>query len=158
MRWRHWHRCWWTSSTRSCGSEVDVTSQVIEAIDGWLQSLAHAVLQPALQAAGQLLFQTPQFDEIDAVQKSWEVARGVSDGLFVLAVLLGGVLVMASGTFETGYTAKRLLPRLVLAAVLSNLSLALCGALIKLDNALVAGLLGTEPGQTLWAQLTAGLA
>ena len=136
---------------------MDVTGQVIEAINGWLQSLAHAVLQPALQAAGQLLFQTPQFDQIDAIQKGWEVTRGVTDALLVLAVLIGGVMIMASGSFETNYTAKRLLPRLVLAAVLSNSSLALCGALIKLDNALVAGLLGTDPGQTLWAQLTAGL-
>src|SRR5205085_9605069 len=108
--------------------------------------------------AGQLLFQTPQFDKIDAIQKGWEVTRGVTDALLVLAVLIGGVMIMASGSFETNYTAKRLLPRLVLAAVLSNSSLALCGALTKLDNALVAGLLGTEPGQTLWAPLTAGLA
>ncbi len=137
---------------------MDITSQVIEAINGWLQSLARAVLQPALRAAGQLLFQTPQFDEIDSVQRSWEVARGVSDALFILAVLCAGILVMASGAFETRYTAKRLVPRLVLAAVLSNASLALCGALTKLDNALVLGLLGPDPGHVLWSQLTAGLA
>ena len=64
---------------------------------------------------------------------------------------------MASGTFETEYTAKRLLPRLVLAAVLSNASLVICGALIRLDNGVVVGLLGPDPGGSLWGQATAGV-
>ena len=136
---------------------MDVTSQVIEAINGWLRSLGQGVLGPALQAAGKLIFQTPSFDDLAQVQQSWAIARDVADALFVLALLLGGVLVMASGTFETEYTAKRLLPRLVLAAVLGNASLAICGALIRLDNALVLGLLGPDPGGSLWGQATAGL-
>ena len=136
---------------------MDITSQVIEAINGWLQSLAQGVLGPALQAAGKFIFQTPAFDGLAQVQQTWAVARDVADAMFVLALLLGGVLVMASGTFETEYTAKRLLPRLVLAAVLSNASLAICGSLIRLDNALVLGLLGPDPAGTLWAQATAGL-
>lgn len=136
---------------------MDITSQVIEAINGWLQSLAQGVLGPALQAAGRFIFQTPAFDDLAQVQQSWAIARDVADALFVLALLLGGILVMASGTFETEYTAKRLLPRLVLAAVLSHASLAICGSLIRLDNALVLGLLGPDPAGTLWAQATAGL-
>jgi hypothetical protein len=136
---------------------MDITSQVIQAINGWLQSLGQSVLGPALTAAGQLIFQTPAFDALAPVKQSWAIARDVADGLFVLALLLGGVLVMASGTFETEYSAKRLLPRLVLAAVLCNASLALCGALIRIDNALVIGLLGPAPSSTLWAQATAGL-
>jgi len=136
---------------------VDITSQVIQAINGWLQSLGQSVLGPALTAAGQLIFQTPAFDGLAPVKQSWAIARDVADALFVLAFLLGGVLVMASGPFETEYSAKRLLPRLVLAAVLCNASLAICGALIRLDNALVIGLLGPDPSSSLWAQATAGL-
>src|SRR3984893_7243190 len=136
---------------------MDITSQVIQAINGWLQSLGQSVLGPALKAAGQLIFQTPAFDGLAPVKQSWTIARDVAAGLFVLALLLGGGLVMASGTFETEYSAKRLLPRLVLAAVLCNASLALCGALIRLDNALVLGLLGPDPSSRLWAQATAGL-
>src|ERR1700730_14014992 len=136
---------------------MDITSQVIQAINGWLQSLGQSVLGPALKAAGQLIFQTPAFDGLAPVKQSWTIARDVAAGLFVLALLLGGGLVMASGTFETEYSAKRLLPRLVLAAILCNASLALCGALIRLDNALVTGLLGPDPSSSLWAQATAGL-
>ncbi len=136
---------------------MDITSQVIQAINGWLQSLAQSVLGPALHAAGQFIFQTPAFDSLAPVQQTWAIARDVADALFVLALLLGGVLVMASGTFETEYSAKRLLPRLVLAAVICNSSLAICGGLIKLDNSLVIGLLGPDPSGSLWSQATAGL-
>jgi hypothetical protein len=33
---------------------MDITSQVIDAINGWLQNLATHLLRPALTAAGQL--------------------------------------------------------------------------------------------------------
>jgi hypothetical protein len=135
---------------------MDITSQVVEAINGWLVALEHAVLGPALQAAGQLLFQTPQLDTVASVRTGWETARDVADALFVLALLGAGLLVMASGTFETEYSAKRLLPRIGLAAVLANTSLVVCGQLIQLDNALVQALLGPDAASSLWSQLTAG--
>jgi len=132
---------------------MDVTSQVIDAINGWLQSLAAHLLRPAMTAAGQLLFQTPAYDSIPEVGRSWSLVRDVTDGLFVLAMLAVGVLVMASGTFESRYSAKVLVPRVVLAAVSANASLAICGGLIRLDNALVQGLLGPDPGASAFAQL-----
>jgi hypothetical protein len=132
---------------------MDVTSQVIDAINGWLQSLAEHLLRPALAAAGQLLFQTPTFDSIPEVSRTWAVVRDLTDGLFVIALLAAGVMVMASGTFESRYSAKALLPRIVLAAVAANASLALCGALIKLDNALISGVVGPDPGTTTFDQL-----
>lgn len=134
---------------------MDVTTQVVQAINGWLVSLQQAVLVPALQAAGQLLFQTPQLDGLPSVRTGWEATRGIADALFVLALLGGGLLVMSSGTFETEYSAKRLLPRIGLAAVLANTSLLICGALIQLDNALVQALLGPDAASSLWDQLTA---
>ncbi len=136
---------------------MDITSQVIQAIDGWIQSLASQALRPALEAAGQLLFQTPAYDSMPEVQRAWATVRVVSDALFILAILAAGLLVMSSGAFETRYTAKLLLPRLVLAAVLSNASLTICGGLIRLDNALVMGILGAKPGPETWSQLMAGL-
>jgi multisubunit Na+/H+ antiporter MnhF subunit len=132
---------------------MDVTSQVIDAINGWLQSLADHLLRPALAAAGQLLFQTPTFDSIPEVSRTWAVVRDVTDGLFVIVLLAAGVMVMASGTFESRYSVKALIPRIVLAAIAANASLALCGALIKLDNALVSGVVGPDPGTTTFDQL-----
>ncbi len=137
---------------------MDVTSTVIQAINGWLQSLAGAVTRPALQIASSFLFQTPAFDTLPDVQKLWAIEVGVADSVFILAAVAGGIMVMASGTFETLYSAKRLLPRLALAAVLTNISLPLCGALIALDNALVVALLGPSPATTLWPHVVAQLA
>ena len=132
---------------------MDITSQVIDAINGWLQNLATHLLRPALTAAGQLLFQTPAYDSIPEVGHSWSLVRDAADGLFVLALLAAGVLVMASGTFESRYSAKVLFPRIVLAAISANASLAICGGLIRIDNALVQGLLGPNPGAVTFAQL-----
>src|SRR5713101_1834010 len=134
---------------------MDITSQVIDAINGWLQSLAAHLLRPALAAAGQLLFQTPAYDSIPEVGRAWALVRAVTDGLFVIALLAAGVMVMASGTVESRYSAKALIPRIVLAAIAANASLALCGGLIKLDNALINGLLGPDPGTSTFGQLSA---
>jgi hypothetical protein len=125
---------------------VDLTTQVAEAINAWLQSLVAAVLAPSLAAAGQLLFSTPAFDAIPQIQRSWELVRNVADALFVVAWISAGILVMAGGGRDSRYTAKVLVPRIVLAAVLANASLAICGALIRFNNALVTGLLGPTPG------------
>ena len=133
---------------------MDITSQVIAAINAWLQSLATSLLKPALAAAGQFLFQTPAYDSIPEVQKVWALVRDTTDALFVLALIAAGVMVMASGTIDSRYSAKLLVPRLALAAIAANLSLALCGALIRLDNALVTGLLGPEPGSSIFGQLS----
>src|SRR5260370_19063163 len=132
---------------------MDITSQVIDAINGWLQSLAEHLLRPALAAAGQLLFHTHAYGAIPEVGRTWSLVRDAGDGLFVLALLAAGVLVMASGTFESRYLAKVLVPRIVLAAVSANASLAICGGLIRIDNALVQGLLRPHPGASTFAQL-----
>jgi len=132
---------------------MDVTSQVIDAINGWLQSLAAHLLQPAIAAAAQLLFQTPTYDSIPEVGRAWALVRDVTDGLLVLALLAAGFMVMASGTFESRYSAKALIPRIALAAIAANASLALCGGLIKLDNALINGVVGPDPGTNTFGQL-----
>ncbi len=136
---------------------MDPTQLVIQAINGWLQNVAGAITPPALKLAGGLIFQTPSIPDLPGVQQVWSLVAGVADLLLVLALTGGGVLIMSSGTFEHMYTTKRLLPRLVLAAVLSNASLALCGALIGFDNALVTALVGSRPQDTLWAQFTGAL-
>src|SRR5258708_11344885 len=121
---------------------MDITSQVIDAINGWQQSLSSHLRQTALAAAGQRLFQTPTYASIPEVGRAWALVRDVTDGLFVLALRAAGVMVMASATVESRYSAKSLVPRIVLAAIAANTSLALCGGVIKLDNALINGVGG----------------
>ena len=132
---------------------MDLTSQVIEAINGWLQGLAAQLLGPALTTAGQLIFSTPAFDGIPEIAAAWSVVRGLADALFVLALLAVGVAVMANGGSDARYSAKVLVPRLALAAIWANASLALCGGLIRLNNAIVDALVGGA-GAGAFAELT----
>jgi hypothetical protein len=121
---------------------MDLTSQVTEAINGWLQGLVAQLLGPALATAGQLVFSTPAFEGIPEIAATWSVVRGVADALFAVAFLAIGIAVMAHGGSDTRYSAKVLVPRLGLAALLANVSLTLCGALIRLNNAIVEALVG----------------
>lgn len=135
---------------------MDLTAQVTAAMSAWLESVATQLLGPALPAVGDLLFRTPAFDQVPAIEGSWQLVRGVADALFVLAWLGVGVVVMTSGGSDARYTAKVLVPRVALAAILANASLALCGALVALNNALVAALLGPG-GAAVFAEFAAAL-
>jgi hypothetical protein len=137
---------------------MDLTSQIGEAINAWLRSAAAQLLGPALDAAAKLLFQTPAVDAIPQITDTWALVRTVADGLFVVVFCAAGVLLMVAGGYDSRYTAKVLVPRVVLAAIMANASLAICGALIQLDNALVTSLLGPAPGASVFAPLGALIA
>ena len=65
--------------------------------------------------------------------KAWELMRNIANGLFVVAFM---VLIYSqlTGRGSGGYNIKRMLPRLVLAAIAVNLSYFLCVILIELTN------------------------
>ncbi len=136
---------------------MDVTAVVSAAISAWLAQVARDIWGPALDAVGALLFSTPALDRVPVVLATWALVRGVADALFVLAWLAVGLLVMTSGGSEARYTAKTLVPRLALAAVLANASLAICGALIGLNNALIAAVLGDARAGRLLEALGRGI-
>jgi hypothetical protein len=132
---------------------MDLTAQIIDAITAWLQTVASALITAAFAAVGELVFSTPALDRLPEVQATWSLVLSIANSLFALAILAAGILVMASGTVESRYSAKLLVTRLALAAIGANASLALTGALIQLDNALVAGLLGADPAARTVADL-----
>jgi hypothetical protein len=136
---------------------MDLTAQIIDAMTAWLQTVATALITAAFAAVGQLIFSTPALDQIPEVQATWSLVQAIANSLFGLAILAAGILVMASGTVESRYSAKLLITRLALAAIGANASLALTGALIQLDNALVAGLLGPDPSARTVSDLVAAI-
>jgi hypothetical protein len=136
---------------------MDLTAQIIDAMTAWLQTVATALITAAFAAVGQLIFSTPALDQIPEVQAAWSLVQATANSLFGLAILAAGILVMASGTVESRYSAKLLVTRLALAAIGANASLALTGALIQLDNALVAGLLGPDPSARTVSDLVAAI-
>jgi hypothetical protein len=115
---------------------MDVAGPVAAAINAWLAGIADAVLGPAVRAAAALVVSTPSLETVPAVVAAWRLMQGIANGLFVLAWAACGVLVMTDAGAGR-FTAKLLVPRVVLAAVAANLSLHLAGALIALGNLLV---------------------
>jgi hypothetical protein len=128
---------------------MDISGAVTAAIDSWLAALLTALLGPALAAVSELIFRTPSFAAIPAVAQTWQLIRGVVDALFVLAWLAAGLLIMTQGGIDARYSAKVVIPRVALAAILANASLVLCGALIALNNAVVDAVLAPSPVATL---------
>src|SRR5207249_6549207 len=118
------------------GNVVDLTAQIGEAMTAWLGTGEAQFYAPALGSAGDLLLATPSFDLIPEVAATWELVRNVADSLLLLGVTAAGILVMAAGS-DARYSAKVLIPRLVIAGIAANASLAACGALIRFENGLV---------------------
>jgi len=135
---------------------MDFAGAVAQAINSWIGVLGSSALSPALNAAGHLVLDTPRFDSIPEFQQAWSVVRGITDAAYVLAVLAAGIMVMSSGAFESSYRAKRLLPRLILGGILSNSSLAICGQLTQIANALVGALISIPGGG--WGHIAASVA
>ena len=134
---------------------MDLTAQIVAAINGWLAAAAAQVLQPVFAAVGRLLLTTPAFDTVPEIASTWSVVRGITDALFSLALVAVGVAVMTRGGSDGRYAAKALVPRLVLAAVLANASLSLCGGLIGLNNVVVDALGGGDPAADAFGHLAA---
>jgi hypothetical protein len=130
---------------------VDLTAQIVEAITAWLGTVAAQLYAPALASAGDLLFATPPFDLIPEVAETWRVMRNVADALLLLGITAAGILVMAAGS-DARYSAKILIPRLVIAGIAANASLAVCGGLIRFENAMVVSFVGTSGTSYLLGQ------
>src|SRR5258707_13292957 len=104
-----------------------LNKQDIVVINGLLAAAAAQLLPPVFTVIGHLHFPTPAFDGIAEIEATWSLVRGVANALFALALLAVGVAVMVRGGSDARYSAKVLVPRLVLAAALANASLVLCG-------------------------------
>src|SRR5207247_9057194 len=120
---------------------MDLTAQIVEAITAWLGTVEAQFYAPALGSAGDLLFATPSFDLIPEVATTWELVRNVADGLLLLGATAAGILVMADGS-EARYSAKVLVPSLVIAGYAAKASLDACDALILYESGLVGVFVG----------------
>jgi hypothetical protein len=123
-----------------CGF-FDVTCHVTSAIDGWFRKVVTSALNPVLDLLGRTVLATPDVTG-GKVGDLWGITAGIANALVVLLVLAGGALVMSHETLQTRYAAKDLAPRIVVAVIAANASLALVGLAIPAVNALSQSLLG----------------
>jgi hypothetical protein len=133
--------------SQSCGF-FDVTCHVTSAIDGWFRDLVTSALNPVLALLGRTVLSTPEVTG-GKVGVIWGITAGIANALVVLLVLAGGAVVMSHETLQTRYAAKDIAPRVVVAVIAANASLALVGLAVPVANALSQALLGNgvDPAQ-----------
>lgn len=69
------------------------------------------------------------------VYKAWELVRNVANALFVLAFMII-IYSQITGRGEGGYAIKRMLPKLIIAVIMVNISYYACAAAIDVSNIL----------------------
>src|SRR6266851_4655037 len=124
------------ASTPPVVAPWDLPGQVAQAINAWLLSVAQSIFAFALHAIADLLTVTPHFERAPEVARLWNLTRGIATGFLVVIALIGGVLLMTSGVAGTRYTVKLIISRLLLAALLANVSLSVFSTAVDLNNAL----------------------
>ncbi|HMC39737.1 MAG TPA: hypothetical protein VKI19_08755, partial [Acidimicrobiales bacterium] len=124
----------------------DIPGQIEAAIDSWFRDLVTAALDPVLTLLGQSLLATPDLTSIGQVGQLWQMTAGIADAFLVLFVLVGAAIVMGYETVQTRTGLKDVLPRIVIAGVAANASLAVVGLGISAADALSQAVLGPGVG------------
>ncbi len=122
----------------------DLAGRIRDAVNGWFRDLVASSLGPLLDMVARTVLATPDLAAANSrVRELWWLSAGIANTSMVLLVTIGGVLIMTHETLQTSYGAKEIAPRLVVAFLAANLSLAICGQAIGLANALAGALVGT---------------
>lgn len=142
---------------------LDIPGQIESAITEWFAGLVKDALNPVMELVGRTLLSTPQVAGQASIRGYWQLCLGVADALLILVIVAAGALVMTHETLQSSYAVKEMLPRLIVAAVAANASLALCGQMVDLANVLAGGLLGggvnaVQAGHTLQALVLGSVA
>lgn len=135
---------------------LDIPGQIESAISEWFAGLVKDALNPVMELVGRTLLSTPQLTGQASIRGYWQLCLGVADALLILVIVAAGAIVMTHETLQSSYALKEILPRLIVAAVAVNASLALSGQMVDLANVLARGLLGggvnpVQAGHTLEA-------
>ncbi|MEU4477838.1 hypothetical protein AB0F68_07200 [Micromonospora sp. NPDC023966] len=123
-------------------------SWLLDQILDWLSAAILTSLDALFGVISSAMLITPKVTALPQVQALTGRSVLVVDTAFVLAFVAAGVLTMTAGGSETTrYTAKDLIPRLVVGFVAAHFSQLWCGMLIDLANALT-GTLTTPDGDS----------
>src|SRR5207237_9521748 len=114
----------------------DIGGRVRKAINDWFKGLVDDALSPVLDLVGRTILSTPDFTGPGRVHDLWLVSWGIANAIFVLFIVGAGIIGMGYETFQTRYTVKDLLPRIVFGWVSANASLFLAHVAIGMANAL----------------------
>jgi hypothetical protein len=135
----------------------DIPGQIRKAINEFLLWVAKTGLQPVMNALGTTALSTPDITGNPQVKVVWTTSLIVANGIYVLFVVLGGFILASRETLQSQYGFKQIAPRLAVGAVVSNISLILCGKAIEATNALTAAIAGQEVDGPNAAQAISGI-
>jgi hypothetical protein len=132
----------------------DIGGKIEQSINDWFAGLVKDALNPAMLLVGRTLLSTPQIAGESEVRSYWQLSLGIADSLLVLIVMAAGAIAMHHETLQSSYALKEFIPRLVVAGLATNASLAISGQMVALTNVLSTGLLGggvnpVQAGRTL---------
>jgi hypothetical protein len=120
--------------------------KLLDAVMGWMAGAILDSFDALFSAIVHGLLVSPDVTVLPQVQALTGRSVWVVDTVFVLAFIAAGVLTVAAGGDERSrYTAKDLMPRLVVGFIAAHFSPMVCAQAIGLANALTAGL---APGDT----------
>ncbi|MGC9667416.1 hypothetical protein ACNTMW_12775 [Planosporangium sp. 12N6] len=120
----------------------DIPGQIRKAINEFLMWVAKTGLKPVMDALGATALSTPDLTNNEHVKAIWTTCLVAANGIYVLFVIAGAFIITSRESLQTQYGFKEIAPRLALGAVISNVSLILCGKAIEVTNALTAAIAG----------------
>lgn len=129
----------------------DFEGRIRRAISQWFADLVASALEPVFKLLGRTLLSTPRIDLNDRIGELWKYSLGLADAALIVLVLFGAGIVIVDGGSGAQLTAKEAIPRVLVGAVVANLSLVLLKEMTELSNALSRGILGSLTAETIAA-------
>jgi hypothetical protein len=121
---------------------------LLNKIMSWMTGLITGSFTGVFNAVKTMLVSTPDVTTLPQVQALTGRAASILDIVFVLAFIAAGALTMAAGGSErVRYTAKDLLPRLVVAFVAAHFSSLFTSRMISVADGVATGLAAGSPGR-----------
>ncbi|MEU8370085.1 hypothetical protein [Micromonospora tulbaghiae] len=120
----------------------DIGGQIRKAVVDLVVWAAEQALQPVMEALGASWLSTPDLTNNEHVKAIWTTSLITANGVIVLFIVAGGLLVTTRETLQTRYGLKQVLPRIALGVVLANCSLIVGEKAIELTNALTVAIAG----------------
>lgn len=120
----------------------DIPGQVRKAIRDFFADLVEDNINSVMATLGETVLSTPDLSADERVKTLWTTSLVTTNAVFVLFIVGGGFVVASRETLQTRYGLKQILPRLAVAAVVTNTSLLLCGKLLWATNSLTAAIAG----------------
>src|SRR4051812_34317195 len=120
-----------------------MTDWLMDGLVSWLAEKVVDLLSGLLALLASTLFSSPDVTILPQVKSIADKSAVVVDACFILAILAVGIATMTGDSVQMRQGIKELIPRLVVAFVLSAFSVPLTGQLITIANAITVSMSGT---------------